>query len=247
MDHIAAGADQSLVHQQAGIAYPDTIITHLKAKAQTHPIAVAAIERRNGQWHGFDDAGQVIAKADICIIAAGTGTSAFYDFGADLGARAGQLTLAPITGDLPTLPVSGAGYGARFGNRLAFGATYERWPLDVQTPPDVSAENHLYNKQVLGKIAPELAERIDLTRASGRTSIRVTTRDQMPITGRMPDSPQGLYIVTGLGSRGFTSAFICAEVVVALACGEPAPVEEAIGKAISPDRFIIRRHKRSKG
>jgi tRNA 5-methylaminomethyl-2-thiouridine biosynthesis bifunctional protein len=244
--HLIAGQNETLFHTSAGIAYPDQILARLKEKAQRHPVQIARIAPDGDQWCAYDAHDTLCARADICVIAAGTGISKFHDFSTDMGARAGQLTWAHVAGALPEIPVSGAGYGAQFGDRLAFGATYARWPSGAETPPPVDFEGHIHNQSVLGKIAPDLAARIDLTTASGRTSIRVTTSDQMPIAGRMPDAPEGLYVVAGLGSRGFTTAFLCAELVAAQACGEPIPVEAAICEALAPDRFAKRRAKRGK-
>jgi tRNA 5-methylaminomethyl-2-thiouridine biosynthesis bifunctional protein len=243
--HLTAGPSQTLCHVRAGIAYPDAVLAHLKGTATRHPLDVTRVERtKTGQWRALSADGAIIATGDICVVAAGTGVTIFHDFGTDIGGRAGQLSLAKLTGALPAMPVSGAGYGARFHDRLAFGATFDRWPLDTPSPPPVTADNHAYNRDVLAKIAPDLASEIDLETASGRTSVRVTTSDQMPIVGRVPDQDFGLYMVAGLGSRGFTTAFLCAEMIVAMACDEPSPVERGVAEALSPDRFAKRRAKR---
>jgi tRNA 5-methylaminomethyl-2-thiouridine biosynthesis bifunctional protein len=162
----------------------------------------------------------------------------------DLSGRAGQLSLAKVNEALPETPVSGAGYGARFGDRLAFGATYERWSLTGQPPPPVTDANHAHNRDVLAKIAPQLAACIDLSTASGRCSIRVVTPDQIPIAGPAQGNAPNLYVLAALGSRGFTTAFLCAEVIASQACGEPSPVEHDVTLALAPDRFAKRRQKR---
>jgi tRNA 5-methylaminomethyl-2-thiouridine biosynthesis bifunctional protein len=244
--HLTAGPTQTLCHVRAGIAYPDAVLAHLKGTATRHPVAVARVERTDtGQWCAMSIDGAVIATADMCVLAVGTGIADFHDFGTDIGGRAGQLSLAKIKGAFPTMPVSGAGYGARFHDRLAFGATFEHWPLGDASPPPVTTSNHAYNRDVLAKIADGLASQIDLETASGRASVRVITSDQMPIVGKMPDRGDGLYLVAGLGSRGFTTAFLCAEIIAGLACREPLPVERDVAQALSPDRFALRRARRN--
>jgi tRNA 5-methylaminomethyl-2-thiouridine biosynthesis bifunctional protein len=244
-EHMIAGEDGTIGYLRSGIAYPDRVLEHLKGDATRHPVSIARIEEDGaGQWCAFDEHNAVVAKADMCVIAAGTGINLLHDFGTGLGGRAGQLSLAKLTGVLPKVPVSGAGYGAQFGDRLAFGATFEHWSLADQTPPPITAENHIYNRDVLAKIAPGLAGQIDLATASGRTSIRVTTSDQIPVAGPVPDNTTGLYVLAGLGSRGFTTAFLGAELIVAHACGEPSPVETSVMEALAPDRFAKRRAKR---
>ena len=37
-----------------------------------------------------------------------------------------------------------------------------------------------------------------------------------------------------------TSAPLCAEMIAAHLCGEPAPVSDAISRALSPARFLLR-------
>jgi tRNA 5-methylaminomethyl-2-thiouridine biosynthesis bifunctional protein len=234
----------AIVHTRAGIAFPDRVLSHLKRDATRHHVAVARVERRGGLWCALDGNDNLIAQAHLCIIAAGTGVSILCDLGTDLGARAGQLSWAKLNVPLPEIPVSGAGYGARFGDRLVFGASYERLAPGTQSPPPVSSQNHVHNKNVLGKIAPELAAHIDLNSAAGRSSIRVTTPDQMPIAGPAPHSQDQLYVLGGLGSRGFSTAFLCAEIIVSQAFEEPSPVGHEIEDAVAPNRFLKRRARR---
>jgi tRNA 5-methylaminomethyl-2-thiouridine biosynthesis bifunctional protein len=244
--HLHGGAHGTLHHKSAGIAYPDAVLAQLRASATAHPIAIGRVEKQGADWCVFDHQGELIAKADICVIATGNAISGFYDFGPDMGARAGQLSWAPMTGRLPDIPISGAGYGAAFGDRLVFGATYEHWQLEALAPPPVTPEGHTHNCAVLRKIAPDIAARIDVAQASGRTSVRVITSDQMPIAGPVPDAPSGLFAMSGLGSRGFTTAFLCADMIASQICNEPAPTEAGIVRALAPDRFIKRRAKRAK-
>jgi tRNA 5-methylaminomethyl-2-thiouridine biosynthesis bifunctional protein len=243
-DLIAHGIN-GLLHRRAGIAYPDAVLKHLHGQATHHPIAVGRLERNDGQWQALCDAGKIIAQADICIIAAGTGVNLLCDLGPDLLARAGQLSLAKIQGELPETPLSGGAYAAKFGDKLAFGATFEPWPIDKQTPPSVCAEKHSQNQANLAEIAPDLAARIDLQSANGRVSIRVTTNDNLPVVGAVPGAQSGLFVLAALASRGFTTAFLCAEMIASQACHEPSPVERDVALALAPDRFIKRRAKRA--
>jgi tRNA 5-methylaminomethyl-2-thiouridine biosynthesis bifunctional protein len=239
-DHIARPDDQSLHHVQGGLVYPDLILKHLSQGVTRHPVAIARLEQIDGIWHAFDGAGDVLATADICVLANGPAANQFCDLNLHLRGRAGQLSWAPLDGAMPSVPISGGAYCAPFGDRLVFGATYKPVALD-HAPPPVSLDAHKYNRDGLALIKPDLAGTIDLGSASGRTAIRATTPDQLPIAGALEGEGQGKYIVAGLGSRGFTTAFLCAEIVASLACSEPSPVETKIAAALSPDRF----HKRA--
>lgn len=241
---LGGGENETLVHLAGGSAYPDAVLTHLKGQAARHPLHVDRLLFVDNHWCAYALDGTLIARADICVIAAGTGVGRLCDFGVELGGRAGQLSLARVKGTLPKRPISGGGYAMGFGERLCFGATFERWDIANEAPPPVTTVGHLHNRNLLAEFVPELASRIDLGRASGRTSIRVTTPDQLPIAGRAPGSELGLYVLAGLGSRGFTTSFLCAELIASMACGEPLPLENQVVEAIAPDRFINRKAKR---
>ncbi|MEX1148345.1 MAG: FAD-dependent oxidoreductase, partial [Sphingomonadales bacterium] len=102
----------------------------------------------------------------------------------------------------------------------------------------------------------------------GRTGLRATTPDQLPVAGgiidrrafiaafaalstgaRMPEPPpvpylDGLYVLTGLGSRGFTTAPLLAETLAALITGTPCPLPRPLCHAVHPARFLVRALKR---
>ena len=204
---------------------------------------MAHIEPANGVWCAKNAQGHCLATADICVIANGTGAANFSELGAYMRGRCGQLSWAHVGGTLPSVPLSGGAYGAPFHDKLVFGATFDASELDAQPPP-VSDIAHGRNRDALAKIAPDLAQRIELASASGRTSIRATTPDQLPIVGKLQDGTEGKFVLCGLGSRGFTTAFLCAEIIASQACGEPCPVETKIALALAPDRFEKRAAKR---
>jgi tRNA 5-methylaminomethyl-2-thiouridine biosynthesis bifunctional protein len=56
----------------------------------------------------------------------------------------------------------------------------------------------------------------------------------------------GLFILTGLGSRGFTLAPLLADHVAALALGRPSPLPAAIAALLDPGRFAARARRRGR-
>ena len=104
---------------------------------------------------------------------------------------------------------------------------------------------------------------------SGRVGFRCTTPDYLPIVGPAPkldamnkrfqllrknarahiplpgEYYPGLYISCGYGSRGLSYAPLAAELLAAQICGEVAPMELELIKALSPARFLIRDLKRN--
>ncbi|RUO25200.1 bifunctional tRNA (5-methylaminomethyl-2-thiouridine)(34)-methyltransferase MnmD/FAD-dependent 5-carboxymethylaminomethyl-2-thiouridine(34) oxidoreductase MnmC [Aliidiomarina minuta] len=86
-----------------------------------------------------------------------------------------------------------------------------------------------------------------------RASIRATTADHLPLVGAMPrflagkDAGrqithwQGLWVLGGLGSRGFTSAPWCAELLSAQIMQHTKPSGHDLEQALQPDRFARRK------
>jgi len=54
-----------------------------------------------------------------------------------------------------------------------------------------------------------------------------------------------LYVLNGLGSRGFTSAPLLAQYLCAMIVGEPLPLETDLCKIIHPNRFLYRSLKKT--
>lgn len=244
-EHLAAFDGQSLKHIQGGLAYPDLVLTQLTQGAIRHPMRISQLVRSDQGWSALDDVGTPIATADICIIANGPAAGQFSDINLHMRGRAGQLSWANVAGNIPETPFSGGAYCAPFAGKLVFGATYSDSELSG-APPPVSMPAHIKNRDSLAQIRPDLAANIDLATASGRSSIRAATPDQLPIAGKLDGDGAGKYLLCGLGSRGYTTAFLCAEIVASLACGEPCPVEANIAAALAPARFHERAKRRGK-
>jgi tRNA 5-methylaminomethyl-2-thiouridine biosynthesis bifunctional protein len=99
---------------------------------------------------------------------------------------------------------------------------------------------------------------------NGRAAIRCSTPDHLPMVGAVPDTskqaaqynnlykalpakyyPQpinhtNLFMLCGLGSRGLTTAPLCAEILVSQILNEPLPLSSNLLDALNPNRFLIR-------
>lgn len=104
----------------------------------------------------------------------------------------------------------------------------------------------------------------------GRTGFRCTTPDYLPMVGPLIDEEyfdheftairknlaryprqaakfhEGLYLNIGHGSRGLTSAPLCAELIASYLCGENFPMAKHHAEALLPARFYIREMVRNK-
>lgn len=105
----------------------------------------------------------------------------------------------------------------------------------------------------------------------GRAAIRCSTPDHLPMVGAVPDSsrqaqqyqelykalpakyyPQpanhvNLFMLCGLGSRGLTTAPLCAEILVSQILNEPLPLSSNLLDTLNPNRFLVRRLIRRQG
>ncbi|CAN1502130.1 DadA Glycine/D-amino acid oxidases (deaminating) [Caulobacteraceae bacterium] len=236
-----------LLHRTGGLVYPDLLLPRLSQNAIRHPVTAAALHYQSGQWQALNEAGDIVAEAEVCVIASGTQLDRFVKLDTELEGRAGQISLAQIDGALPETAVAGGPYAATFHTQLLFGATFDPWDLGRSDKPGVLASGHQQNRDSLSSIAPELSARINLATAFGRSSVRVAAKDRLPIAGAaLPKASQegpGFFVMGALGSRGFTTAHWLAEHVASLACGEPSPLERGVAAAVSPKRFEERRHR----
>jgi tRNA 5-methylaminomethyl-2-thiouridine biosynthesis bifunctional protein len=195
---------------------------------------VAALRRDGGAWVLVDAAGREILRADAVVLAAALGS-------ADL---APGLPLQPVRGQAswtretaPARAAAWGGYVLPTRDGLLFGATHDRDERAV----DVRPADHARNRATLEAALPGLAARIADLPLEGRASIRAVTADRLPIAGELGD---GLFALTGFGSRGFSLAPLLAEHVAALALGAPSPIGRAAADLVAPDRFARRAARR---
>lgn len=167
------------------------------------------------------------AEADITVIALGAASAS----------RLANLPLQPVRGQTSVVEAPFTGMAAAWGgyciptrSGLLFGATHQRG----EAGDDVRAEDAERNLGYLAEGRPALAERVKDLPAVGRAAIRAATPDHMPLAGRLSDS---LYVLTGLGGRGFTLAPILGEAVAAMTLGRPGPLPRSMLEAVSADRF----------
>ena len=122
-----------------------------------------------------------------------------------------------------------------------FGATHDRDDFGLEVRP----EDHERNLSTLRAALPDVADRIAGEPLEAYVGVRATSPDFLPLAGPVLGRPAGLFILTGLGSRGFTLAPLLAEHLVAQALGIPSPLPLELAELVDPNRFERRRAKRS--
>jgi tRNA 5-methylaminomethyl-2-thiouridine biosynthesis bifunctional protein len=144
--------------------------------------------------------------------------------------------------------------------QLNFGATYRLKSTDCETTKD----DHTFNLDKLTDNFPSVAIQVNSEGdINGRVSVRCSTPDYVPIAGAVCDEIQfkqqfsdlkkskrwrfyeaapflkGLYLNLGHGSRGLSSAPLCAEFIAAQINDEPWPIIKTHAQMLSPNRFLV--------
>lgn len=235
--------------------------------------ALSLVQTGDGGWGVHGAHGEVIAAADVVVVAGARDTLAFPQLThLPLRPIRGQITVLAATGDSARLRtvLCGESYvtPARAGRHCA-GATFTIGDAAV----DERVEDHAANLAQLAGLAPSLAEglrlaQLDPARLTGRAAVRVVTPDYLPIVGPAADAPvfaarfdrlrhdattrfdaaapwlDGLYVSVGHGSRGLVTAPVAAELIADLATAAPLTLPRDVAEVLSPSRFLARSLKR---
>jgi len=220
-------APAALDQQDALVIHPAAVLAAWLGEVRT--AQVAAIGGEPGRWSLLDGAGSILGEAEAVVVAAGLGTAAFCAQ-APLRPVRGQASWARLA-DAPPACAWG-GYAAPTRDGVLFGATHDRDDEAVDLRPGDDARNLTTLAQRLPGLAARLAERP----IEGRAALRATTPDRLPIAG----AADGLLLLSGLGSRGFSFAPLLAEHVAALAVGAPSPLAASQAALVDPARFAAR-------
>ena len=170
---------------------------------------VDAVNRTEGKWSLVAD-GEPVAEGTHLVVASGLDAKTrFPDL--ELRASRGQLTWAETGVDTP---LAYGGYALPSGSRTLLGATHERVegnPYRLEADDDV--KNAAKLDEATGRVARGLSP--------ARASVRVTTANTLPL---VLDRGDGLHVLTGLGSRGFTHAPLLGAEVASRVLGLPRPL-----------------------
>lgn len=230
-DAVSARLDEvpvrgALALNRALVVEPIALLQAWIGDAPTVSRQVAALERDGGAWRLLDEHDGLLAEAEVVCIAAGWGALALRS----------DLPLAPVRGQATTAPraepppTAWGGYVVPTRDGLLFGATHDRGVGEIDACP----EDNQRNLESLARVFPTLAAQLAPHTLSGRASIRAATPDRLPLAGTLAE---GLYILGGLGSRGFCAAPLLAEHVAAAALGAPSPLPSSLARLVDPQRF----------
>jgi len=206
---------------------PREALPCLLREVNTVRASVARLERGETGWRLLDEAGALILEAEAVVIAAGWGLAALRP-GIGLRPARGQASWT-VAGERPHAAAWG-GYVIPTRDGFLFGATFDRG----DTACDLRSADHQRNLSTLAEARPGLAASVDPATLDGRARIRATTPDHLPLCGELEP---GLWVLGGLGSRGFTTAPLLGEHLAARLLGRPSPLPLHLSQALEPGRF----------
>lgn len=218
-----------------------------------------------GQWtvyYRHEGRNRHICGSHI-VLCGGAGTAALPLMrGWPLHGIRGQTATATAGGFARQLrcALSGSSYTApAWQGRLCFGASFV--PGDHGC--DWRDSEHRYNLQQLAALHPGLAGDISPP-WDGHAAVRADSHDHLPLAGPVGDALAmrthyaklaadkhypltapcpwlpGVFANTAHGSRGLSTAPLCAEAVAAALLGETPPLHPDLQQALHPNRVVIR-------
>ncbi len=206
-------------------------------------------DNSNGGWQVVSESGEVLAQADLVVLAAAYDSRALA-----ASVHTATLELQPIRGQvswglhdsnavsnsaLPPFPVNGHGslipaVPMPGGAAWVAGASFER----DGSVPRINPQDHLDNLARLQTLLPEAAASItnqfNQDQVRGWAGIRCATPARLPLVARIAQSSTGaeVWVCTGMGSRGLTFAALCGELLAARLHAEPLPIEQSLALAM---------------
>jgi tRNA 5-methylaminomethyl-2-thiouridine biosynthesis bifunctional protein len=244
---------------QGGSADPAALVAHALAAPGVRFVAdaaVASIEPTAEGWRALDAHGRELAAASILVLANAHAAMRLAGLPAAWSTRIrGQVSwfAPPPAWAALRVPVASGSYALRLPDgAVLIGATQQADDDDAQ----VRDADHAANLERARDLLRHELD-VDVATMHGRVGWRAMTYDRLPQAGAVPDldaplparrdAPRlvprrdGLFLATGLGTRGLTSAALVGELVSAQACGTPWPLEADLADAIDPARMALKR------
>jgi len=244
---------QALWHAQAGWIKPAALVNawlNAPGIEWQGNMTIARLAVIDEGWQAQDAAGNVMASADMVVLATAFASRALaVSAGAvpsDLQAIRGQVTYGVQTDSSVLPPFAVNGHGGLIpaittpdGPLWLMGASYER---DVEKPL-IKAQDHIDNlarlQVLLPQAATSLAGQFEHSQACAWAGIRCATPNRLPLVRPVDTSGAnpGLWLCTGMGSRGLSFAALCGELLAAQLHGEPLPTDRPLAAALLGPRF----------
>lgn len=239
-------AFDALCFETAGTVQPEMF----KNEVLAHPLiefkklAIDRIEQIQAKIHLYShqqpnpqSSHQLIQTVDHVIVCCALNSPQFFDYYPALKPNRGQVSwMNYADADFnSSLAHSYGGYCAQLNTKqLILGASF----FPHRADDEVLLEDHQHNFDLFQLVFPQQAERLPpMHQWQGRASVRAQSLDYFPLVGQL-DIASEIYTLSGLGSKGYLYAPLCAEILASNILNEFSPVSTAILKKINPRRFI---------
>ena len=221
-------SDRGGLHLRDALAIePAAALAAWIGPAQVVVATAARLEPTAVGWAVLDETGAAVLEAEAVILAAGIGLQPLAP-ALPLSPVRGQASIAP-SADQPA-PAAWGGYVVPTRESVLFGATHDRGEAASNLRP----EDDRRNLEILARARPRLAATLAGGPMTGRASVRAATPDRLPVCGEIGP---GLFVLGGLGSRGFSLAPLLAEHLAATLAGTPSPLPREAAALVAPARF----------
>ena len=266
---VTADGEVTVDFVSAGVVLPailcDALIDECAANLTIIKADIDEIRLSGKKWRCFSGA-EPILEEEVLIVANGTEIN---ELGLPL-----DFPIESVRGQVAVLNANQASSRIKktrnadvhitpaINGKHYLGATYDRGSSITMA----TQEDSKVLLQSLHNVYPDMFSEDDCCDAW--VGFRTISKDRVPIVGAVPDMSfyaaeytdirhgsntmkyrgaaylNGLYISAAHGSRGFTSSFLCAEIVASLIDGSPMPVCKKVLDYLSPSRFIVNDLKR---
>ncbi|MFC4348457.1 bifunctional tRNA (5-methylaminomethyl-2-thiouridine)(34)-methyltransferase MnmD/FAD-dependent 5-carboxymethylaminomethyl-2-thiouridine(34) oxidoreductase MnmC [Kordiimonas lipolytica] len=236
-------------------------------------MVITRLEQAGPVWRLHSKDGQVLT-ADIVVLAAGIDTAKLISKAdcPELRPNRGQVEVigADTATGLPPESIAFGGYvTAEADGMRTIGSTFDRKTSVTPADYEPRDEDRIRILSVLkGATGTEIPdEAIEYSWAG----VRATTADHLPFAGPVPvgnttavqyaplakdaktkglGEPtlhDGLYMLAGLGSKGYQYGPLLGDYLAAMICGDPQPLPDKLVAPLHPLRDLIRSIKRKQG
>ena len=259
----------ALYFPTAGWVHPQRLCQHLTRHPNITVLNTQQVSRFSKEAHGFEvyNHKQLLATAQVLIIAnANDAQQLLPNLPLHTKAVRGQVSVlnsTTISRGISTILCSDGYLSPSAGSEQThcLGASF----ANIDTPSTAALDltptqqDHVANLNKLSNISAPLYQDLQSNIIGGRVSYRCTTSDYWPLVGELIDSASlkekpvrpsapstalpwvsGLYINVAHGSKGFTSAPLCAEVLASMIHHEHLPLRPELTCLLNPNRFLLR-------
>ncbi|MBL4660683.1 MAG: bifunctional tRNA (5-methylaminomethyl-2-thiouridine)(34)-methyltransferase MnmD/FAD-dependent 5-carboxymethylaminomethyl-2-thiouridine(34) oxidoreductase MnmC [Alcanivoracaceae bacterium] len=231
---------------------------------------ITKIHWHNDQWHLYTGNDIVHSATTLVLANGINITKILSKYEMPVTAKHGQISyfkstdIDPQIANAQHLQLNNGYITPSWNGIQTMGATFDHVADNDRYKKPITTKDHWQRNLLHWQNTPYVGFFDTVLSHQSRAGIRVTTPDHLPICGALinqaqfkkdyhdihhgkhwqtypqPQQIKNLYLLTGLGSRGFTSAPILAEFLCNQMLGQTHVLDKLMQKCIHPNRFLYR-------